>query len=217
MRLQHRGFSRHLGRALALWSVLAAASCADSSRRSRVLIVVVDGLRPDYVTPEVMPRLSALGDSGFLGENHHSVFPTATRVNSSSISTGSYPRTHGMLGNTIYLPWVDYSRVLNTGDAAALRLIADAADGQLLTAPSLAELLESHGKTLFAVSSGSSGSGMLMNHRGAGGGLAHPELFLPAGPCWGRHRPWRPRLSTSCAGPSARCFSTASTPSTRTP
>ncbi len=180
MRLRHRGFSRHLGLALALWSVLAVASCADSSRRSRVLIVVVDGLRPDYVTPEVMPRLYGLGDSGFLGENHHSVFPTATRVNSSSISTGSYPRTHGMLGNTIYLPWVDYSRVLNTGDAAALRLIADAADGQLLTAPSLAELLESHGKTLFAVSSGSSGSGMLMNHRGAGGGLAHPELFLPA-------------------------------------
>ncbi len=157
-----------------------ALACADSGPRGdRVLIMIVDGLRPDYVTPEVMPRLSALRDGGLSGENHHSVFPTVTRVNSSSIATGAYPRTHGMMGNSVYLDWVDAERVLNTGEAANLRLINDSSGGRLLTAPSLAEVLERNGKTLFAVSSGSSGSAMLMNREGRGGGLAHPEVFLP--------------------------------------
>ena len=63
------------------------------------LVIVVDGLRPDYVTPEVMPRLSRLGQRGIVFRAHHSVFPTVTRVNGASFVTGSYPETHGLMGN----------------------------------------------------------------------------------------------------------------------
>ena len=35
---------------------------------------------------------------------HHSVFPTVTRVNASSLVTGAYPERHGLMGNTIYIP-----------------------------------------------------------------------------------------------------------------
>jgi predicted AlkP superfamily pyrophosphatase or phosphodiesterase len=49
------------------------------------LLIVLDGLRPDYVTPSVMPNLHALGQRGVVFANHHSVFPTVTRVNASSI------------------------------------------------------------------------------------------------------------------------------------
>ena len=83
------------------------------------LVIVVDGLRPDYVTPEVMPRLSRLGQRGIVFRAHHSVFPTVTRVNASSFVTGAYPETHGLLGNTIYIPAVNATKGLDTGEKAA--------------------------------------------------------------------------------------------------
>lgn len=165
--------------AAALALCLATSGCAPADERGRVLILVVDGLRPDYVTPDLMPRLDALARGGVRGLVHHAVFPTVTRVNGPSIFTGRHPSGHGMLGNSVYLPDVDPSRVLDAGQAADLRLIDEATGGALLTAPSLGEILADRGLTLFAASSGSTGSGTLMNHRGAGAGLVHHELTIP--------------------------------------
>jgi predicted AlkP superfamily pyrophosphatase or phosphodiesterase len=82
---------------------VSAARCSSTPPR-RHLLIVVDGLRPDYVTSEVMPNLTALGKRGVVFTRHHSVYPTVTRVNAASISTGAYPETHGLMGNTIYFP-----------------------------------------------------------------------------------------------------------------
>ena len=152
---------------------------APQAQKARVLILVVDGLRPDYVTADLMPRLNAVAEVGVRGLAHHAVFPTVTRVNGSSIFTGHYPAGHGLLGNSVYFPEVDSSRVLNMGVAEDLLLIDQATDGGLLTVPSLGELLGARGLTFFAASSGSTGSGMLMNHRGAGGGLVHHSVTIP--------------------------------------
>lgn len=159
--------------------VLAAAACAAEPERDRVLVLVVDGLRPDYVTAEIMPRLSALADSGVRALAHHAVYPTVTRVNGPSIFTGRLPGGHGALGNAVYLPEVDSTRTLDMSSAADLRRIDEATGGALLTAPSLGELLAERGLVFFAASSGSAGSGTLMNHRGAGAGLVHHELTIP--------------------------------------
>ena len=45
------------------------AVAAENARH--VVIVVMDGLRPDAVTPEDMPTLSALARSGTFFANHH--------------------------------------------------------------------------------------------------------------------------------------------------
>jgi arylsulfatase A-like enzyme len=146
---------------------------------ARQLLVVLDGLRPDYVTPEVMPHLHALGRRGVVFGNHHSVFPTVTRVNASSISTGAYPARHGLMGNSVFFPEVDPRRFLDTSERGNLLKI-DAATGRaLLTAPSLAELLQKAGKTVLVVSSGSSGSATLLNHRTAGGAVLHTDFSVP--------------------------------------
>ncbi len=155
-----------------------SAPDATSPRGPRALVVVVDGLRPEYVTQSIMPRLARLRDEGFSGQAHHAVYPTVTRVNSPSIATGSYPRTHGMMGNNIYVP-AAADRVLSTGDRADLLLLEEAAGGALLTAPTLAEVLADEGRVLFAASSGSSGSGYLLNPRLGLGGLVHYEYVLP--------------------------------------
>ncbi|MBI3494084.1 MAG: alkaline phosphatase family protein [Acidobacteria bacterium] len=142
------------------------------------LVIVVDGLRPDYVTPEVMPRLYRLGQRGIVFRSHHSVFPTVTRVNASSFVTGAYPETHGLMGNTIYSPKANATKGLDTGERANLESV-ERADGVLLTAPTLSEILKPAGKTLLAVSSGSSGSAYLLNHTQATGGIVHYDFAKP--------------------------------------
>lgn len=144
------------------------------------LVIVLDGLRPDYVTPELMPNLHALGERGVVGRNHHSVFPTVTRVNAASIVTGSYPERHGLMGNSVYFPEISPDTKFSTGNATHLQRIEAATGGRLLTAPSLGEILEQAGRELLAVSAGSSGSAFLLNHKATGGGLIHTELILPA-------------------------------------
>lgn len=151
---------------------------AQSAQRHAQLVIVVDGLRPDYVTREVMPRLFRLGQRGVVFRAHHSVFPTVTRVNASSFVTGVYPESHGLLGNTIYIPAVDPAKVLDTGEKANLEAVARA-EGTLLTAPTLGELLKPAGRTLLAVSSGSTGSVFLLNHTVATGGIIHYSFALP--------------------------------------
>ena len=153
---------------LALVSVAALALAAQTrpgGTPHRQLLVIFDGLRPDYVTPGVMPNLYALGQRGVVFANHHSVFPTVTRVNASSFSTGSYPERHGLLGNTVFFPQVDASRFLDTSDRENLVKI-DAATGQhLLTNATLGETLQAAGKKMMVVSAGSTGSALLLNHK----------------------------------------------------
>jgi len=76
---------------------------------------VLDGLRPDYVTPELMPMLWELRQRGAWSEAHHAVFPTVTRVNAPSLATGAGPGVYGLMENAIYVPEAARERVLNTG------------------------------------------------------------------------------------------------------
>src|ERR1043166_8324114 len=103
---------KQLGRLLLL---LAAVASVHAQPRHTHLVIVVDGLRPDYVTRDVMPRLVQLGERGVVFTAHHSVFPTVTRVNASSFVTGVYPERHGLMGNTIYVPAADATHTLDTG------------------------------------------------------------------------------------------------------
>jgi len=158
--------------------VTLAAPLAQAPAKHTQLVIVVDGLRPDYVTPDVMPRLFRLGRRGIVFNAHHAVFPTVTRVNASSFVTGAYPETHGLLGNTIYIPSVDATRVLDTGDRNNLEQVARA-EGRLLAAPTLGELLQGAGMKLLGVSSGSTGSAFLLNHTVSGGAIIHTDYTLP--------------------------------------
>lgn len=158
--------------------VALASPLAQAPDRHTHLVIVVDGLRPDQVTSGAMPRLERLADRGCFFVAHHSVFPTVTRVNASSFVTGTYPETHGLLGNTIYVPSADATRGLDTGERDNLERVARA-EGRLLTAPTLGEILQGAGMKLLGISSGSTGSAFLLNHTVSGGALIHTDYALP--------------------------------------
>ena len=124
--------------------------------------------------------MHALGARGVVFTDHHSVYPTVTRVNAASISTGAYPETHGLLGNSVFFPEVDDTRFLSTGERANLLRIETAEGGRLLTAPTLGERLQGAGLRLLVASAGSTGSSYLLNHRVAGGGIIHYDYAIPA-------------------------------------
>jgi len=157
--------------AAALWAHPLAAP-------HRHLLIIVDGLRPDYVTSDVMPNLVALGERGVVFQRHHSVYPTVTRVNASSISTGAYPESHGLMGNAVFFPSVNTAKFLDTASKDDLMKIVSA-EGRLLTSPTLGEALQAAGRRLLVVSSGSNGSAYLNNHTIAGGAILHYQFTLP--------------------------------------
>ena len=101
-----------------------------------------------------------------------------TRVNASSISTGAYPETHGLLGNTVFFPKVDPAKFLDTADRNSLVKVAEV-EGRLLTARTLGESLQAAGRKMLVVSSGSTGSAFLNNHMVSGGAILHYRYALP--------------------------------------
>ncbi len=142
------------------------------------ILLIVDGLRPDYVTADVMPRLHALGQRGVLFEANHSVFPTVTRVNASSIATGSFPETHGLLGNTVYSERTAPTRGIDTSEFRELEAM-EAAEGVLLTAPTLGTALQQAGKTLTIFSAGSTGAALLLGSPRGAATVVNPDYIRP--------------------------------------
>jgi glycerophosphoryl diester phosphodiesterase/predicted AlkP superfamily pyrophosphatase or phosphodiesterase len=145
---------------------------------NKTLIVFFDGLRPDYITQEQMPNLFAFKQKAAYGKHHHSVFPTVTRVNSSSYATGSYPGTHGLLGNSIYFPKVSANKAIGTTYEDLMK-VQESESGELLTAVSMGEVLEAAGERMMVFSSGTTGQAYLQNHKVGNGAIINHELILP--------------------------------------
>ena len=163
--------------------------------RSHFLIVGLDGLRADMMTPETTPNLLRLAEHGVHFRQHHATFPTATRVNVASLITGAHSGTHGIVNNSIFEPSVNADSWVDLG----LYDMVEAADahyqGGLLSTPSLGEILAGHGDTMMAVSSGTTGSNRIMHHKvkslGSGffrpwhsGLLSHRCGRVNRGPIW---------------------------------
>ena len=146
-----------------------------------VLIVVFDGLRPDFVRADWTPYLWALRQRGVWFSRSHCVFPAVTRVNASALGTGSFPGRHGVESNTIWRPDVDPTRPLRTSERADLLRLRDAR-GRLLAPPTLGEVVAEHGLGMVVVGTGSAGAATLLHPEAeaTGGRVLHYDFSVPA-------------------------------------
>ncbi|MET7333606.1 alkaline phosphatase family protein [Nonomuraea sp. NPDC005650] len=71
--------------------------------RQRVIVAMIDGLDPGYATPDAMPELNRLGDTG-TSTLVDAVAPTVTNANNAGISCAAWPSEHGITGNYYYDP-----------------------------------------------------------------------------------------------------------------
>lgn len=159
--------------------VLIRAAGAAMAPDTRILVVVLDGFRSDYFTPVLMPRCFAEAQRGVIGKAHHAVLPTVTRVNASTLVTGTLPGRHGLVANTLYVPELNPTGGVSTGSRERLLEVARVWGGRLLAVPTVAELLADRGERFLVCSSGSSGSATPLNPTGAGAGILHPEFCVP--------------------------------------
>jgi len=146
-----------------------------------VLVLVVDGLRPDSITAEDTPTLFRLRADGVDLVNSHAVFPTVTRVNAATIATGTQPGTNGLVGNQMFVPAVDERRAFDTGNHRNFLALDRATGGRVLQASTLAERLHARGLRLAGVSSGSTGSAFLLNPKSIAGVGALVNGYLEPG------------------------------------
>jgi hypothetical protein len=145
--------------------VLHSAFAQAPAKAALHLVFVLDGLRPDSITASETPILFRLRNEGVTFENSHSVFPTVTRVNSASLSTGMQPARHGIMGNQIYIPAVDPLKAFGNDNFLLLLKLGEVTDGRILLTQSIAELATEIGHRYVAMSSGSTGSALLMAPR----------------------------------------------------
>ncbi|MFZ1888087.1 MAG: alkaline phosphatase family protein [Candidatus Binataceae bacterium] len=76
------------------------AVAIESHARPRIFILMVwDGLRPDFVTQRDTPNLFALEREGVRFAQHHSQYPTLTMVNAATLATGATPGVAGIFGD----------------------------------------------------------------------------------------------------------------------
>jgi predicted AlkP superfamily pyrophosphatase or phosphodiesterase len=132
-------------------------------------VLVLDGLRPDSITAEETPHLWRLREEGVNFLNGHSVFPTVTRANATAIGSGVYPDRNGIFGNNIYVRQVDPNHAFGNDDHKNLLRLDAATGGRMVMTKTLGEILAERGKTLAVVSSGTTGSALLVNPRAVKG------------------------------------------------
>lgn len=67
--------------------------------KSATILIVMDGLRHDYVTPENTPNLNSMIDSGVLLPKIIPEFPSLKYPNLASLLTGVYTENHNVLNS----------------------------------------------------------------------------------------------------------------------
>ncbi|MBU2485999.1 MAG: alkaline phosphatase family protein [Alphaproteobacteria bacterium] len=132
---------------------------------ARVVIAVFDGLRPDRISEKLTPNLHRFVTDGLWYREARSVFPSMTRVATTSFATGSHPARHGVVNNAFFHPAISGGEPLDTSRAAHIRVANAWHEGEFIEAKGLGCALGAAGKRLAVVHSGSAGSAWLLNHR----------------------------------------------------
>src|SRR5215468_12554062 len=128
------------------WMVCASFAAAALAKSERhVVIVVWDGMRPDFVTEQNTPMLWKLAREGITFRNHHSVYPSATMVNGTAMVTGVYPGKSGIIANHVYRPDIDPHHAIDVELSPVVKKGDELSGGKYIAAPTIAELVQHAG------------------------------------------------------------------------
>ena len=133
-----------LGLSLCLASLLAPAPVS-AGQAEHVVLVVWDGMRPDFVSPHYTPTLYELATGGTFFKNHHSIYVSSTEVNGTALATGVYPNRSGIIANSEYRPEIGWLGPNATEGLEMIRRGDRATGGHYIRVPTLAEIVQAAG------------------------------------------------------------------------
>lgn len=113
-------------------------NAADLERH--VVLVVWDGMRPDFVNVTNTPTLYALSKHGVFFAHNHPAYVSSTEVNGTELATGAYPEHSGVIGNREFRPEIDPSGPFDTESLEAMRKADE--HGHYLNAATVAQILQ---------------------------------------------------------------------------
>lgn len=111
-----------------------------------VVVLVWDGMRPDFVSERNTPALWKLAQEGATFQHHHSVYPTATNVNGAAIATGVYPNRNSLLANREFRPAINPRNPFENAEAATIKKADDVTGGKYIASPTIAEMVRASGR-----------------------------------------------------------------------
>jgi predicted AlkP superfamily pyrophosphatase or phosphodiesterase len=123
----------------------SAAATVPAKPDHHIVIVVWDGMRPDFVTEQNTPMLWKLAHEGVTFRNHHSVYPSATMVNGTAMMTGVYPGRSGIIANHVYRPDIDPNHTVDVELSSVVKKGDELSGGKYIAVPTIAELLQGSG------------------------------------------------------------------------
>ena len=144
----------HLRALTISFAVAIALSCGERGfanekvrAKRHVVVVVWDGMRPDFVSEENTPTLWKLAKEGVIFRNHHAVYPSATNVNGTAMVTGVYPGKNGVIANYVYRPDIDRKRSVFVETPAVVDKGDELSGGKYISFPTIAELVQKRRRT----------------------------------------------------------------------
>ena len=120
----------------------SGAAVVPAKPERHVLVVVWDGMRPDFVSEQNTPTLWKLAREGVTFRNHHAVYPSATMVNGTAMMTGVYPGKNGIIANHVYRSDIDSHHAIDVELASAVKKGDELSVGKYISAPTIAEVVQ---------------------------------------------------------------------------
>jgi predicted AlkP superfamily pyrophosphatase or phosphodiesterase len=135
-----------------VWAAVVGAGVLPANARAskqgvaeHVVVVVWDGMRPDFITPQYCPNLYSLATNGVFFRRHHPVYISTTEVNGAALATGASPGRNGILANEQYKPQISTMAAFATEGFDAVRRGDLLSGGHYILVPTVAEILQTAG------------------------------------------------------------------------
>ena len=123
----------------------SAVAIVPAKPERHVVVVVWDGMRPDFVTEQNTPTLWKLAREGTTFRNHHAAYPSATMVNGTAIMTGVYPGKSGIIANHVYRPDINPHHAVDVELPPSVKKGDELSGGKYIAVPTIAELVQRAG------------------------------------------------------------------------
>ena len=160
---------------LLLTGKVTAAPAKPANGARHVVVIVWDGMRPDFVSEKHTPTLYQLARQGVEFADHHPSYLSLTEGNGTAMSTGVYPDRGGVLADTEYRPEIKLLEPVRMEDLDVVRKGDVVTRGHYLGAPTVVELLREAGRK--SVVAGSQGVVLLADRAERPSATSGVELF----------------------------------------
>lgn len=118
---------------------------AERGKAEHVVVMVWDGMRPDFISEQGTPNLWALAQRGVFFANHHPAFPSTTEVNGTALATGARPEHSGIIGNKEFRPAIEPRGGVATESLSVVRKGDELTGGKYIAVPTVAETVQQAG------------------------------------------------------------------------